>query len=246
MEYMKNLGSINSKLNQKILIYILCSSLLLSICSSFVRFYVDYKENMVQLNLQLNDIEKSYLEPIATGLWDFNESLVQQQIQGVASLPNISYVKITTGFGDTYQYGEERVSVDKVVEYPITYENNNLGILTISTSYRDLHKKLWNKTAFNLLMEVITTFIFVLLSMCIIYWFISRHIYQINHYIKQKHNSHPFTLAHKGNKKDELDLIADSVNALHSEVSQKNIELEEAKRTLTDLKAQIEELKNNK
>lgn len=218
---MKKSGSINNKLNRRILIYILLASVFLSACSVFAQMYADYKDNMAQLEQLLDNIEKSYLPPISTSLWDFNETLVLQQIQGIANLENISLITITTSFGKVYQAGDEKLKADKIVEYPITYGENNLGVLVISTNYQDIYKKLWQQTSFKLSAEIIKTLMFVFFTMCIVYWFITRHIYHISQYVQQdsgENKDAPLTLQSRSEKKDELDLLADKINIVYFEM----------------------------
>ena len=115
---MEKSGSFNSKLSRRVLIYILLCSSLLSISSTFLQLYVNYNESLSTLDQRFNNVETSYLQSISTSLWDFNEPLVKQQIQGIVKLPDISHVKIVTGFGKVYQFGDEKFSADKVVEFP--------------------------------------------------------------------------------------------------------------------------------
>ena len=181
---MEKSGTFNNKLSHRVLIYILLCSSVLSISSTFIQLYVNYNDNMVALNQRFSNVESSYIQSISTSLWDFNEPLVQQQIQGIVKLPDISHVKIVTGFGKIYQFGDENLPADKVVEFPIIYGENDIGVLVVSASYDDIYQHLWQQAGFILTSEVIKIFIVAFFIMFIVHWFITRHIYHITKYLR--------------------------------------------------------------
>ena len=176
---MDNKVSVNNKLSRRVFIYILLCSSILSVSSTALQLYFDFKDELVSLDQQFDNIETSYTQSISTSLWDFNEPLVLQQIQGIVKLPNIRFVKITTGFGKVYQYGEESSEAEKVVEYPIIYGENDIGILVISADYLDIYQHIWQKAGFIVISEFIKIFIVAFFIMFIIHWLITRHIYYI-------------------------------------------------------------------
>ena len=181
---MDNTVSFNNKLSRRILIYILLCSSILSVASTIIQLYVSYQADISDLNQQFDNIESSYIQSISTSLWDFNEPLVQQQIQGIVKLPNIRFVKITTGFGKVYQYGDENIEAKKVVEYPIKYGENDIGTLEILADYEDINTNIKQQAGFIVLSEFVKTFIVAFFIMFIVHWLVTRHIYTITHYSK--------------------------------------------------------------
>ena len=93
---MDNKGAFNSKLSRRVFIYILLCSTLLSVCSTMIQLYADFQSGVSELDERFNDIELSFNQSISTSLWDFNEPLVRQQIEGILRLADIRHVKITT------------------------------------------------------------------------------------------------------------------------------------------------------
>ncbi len=236
-------GTFNNKLSHRVLIYIMLCSSVLSISSAFIQLYVNYNESMVALNQRFNNIESSYIQSISTSLWDFNEPLVQQQIQGIVKLPDISHVKIVTGFGKVYQHGDETLLADKVEEYPIIYGENDIGVLVVSASYDDIYQHLRQQAGFILTAEVIKIFIVAFFIIFIVHWFITRHIYHITKYSQQvsaENLDAPLTLNSRPKVKDELDVLADTINNMRITLKNDILKLEDAENALLNLNGELE------
>jgi len=235
--------SFNNKLSRRVLIYILLCSSVLSVASTFIQLYVAYQEDLTRLNQRFDNIESSYIQSISTSLWDFNEPLVQQQIQGIVKLPNIRFVKITTGFGKIYQFGNENVEVKKEMEYPIFYGENDIGILYIAADHYDIEQHIWQQAGFILTSEFVKTFIVALFIMFIVHWVITRQIYHITAYsqkVKTENLDEPLVLLNRNERKDELDDLADAINDMRLALKNDIVKLEEAENALISLNGELE------
>ena len=240
---MDNTVSFNNKLSRRILIYILLCSSILSVASTIIQLYVSYQADISDLNQQFDNIESSYIQSISTSLWDFNEPLVQQQIQGIVKLPNIRFVKITTGFGKVYQYGDENIEAKKVVEYPIKYGENDIGTLEILADYEDINTNIKQQAGFIVLSEFVKTFIVAFFIMFIVHWLVTRHIYTITHYSKNVKGDNldtPLELQGRPTSKDELDDLVDAINNMRIALKNDIVKLEQAENALINLNAELE------
>lgn len=235
--------SFNNKLSRRVLIYILLCSSILSIASTGIQLYVAFQKDIHRLNQQFDNIESSYIQSISTSLWDFNEPLVQQQIQGIVKLPDIRFVKITTGFGKVYEQGDADVVAKKVVEYPIFYGENDIGVIAISANYDDIYQQLWQQAGFIVTSEFIKTFIVALFIMFIVHWVITRHIYHITTYsqkVKTENLNEPLVLNNRSERKDELDELAEAINNMRLALKNDIVKLEEAENALINLNGELE------
>ncbi|GAA5130094.1 sensor histidine kinase [Thalassotalea piscium] len=240
---MPNTGSFNNKLSRRVLIYILLCSSILSLTSTAIQLYAAYQDGLSALDQQFDNIETSYSQPLSTSLWDFNEPLVVQQLEGIVRLPGIHFAKITTSFGKNYQVGNENVVADKYVEYPLNFVANEIGLLAVSADFNDIYDDLWQQAGFVLVAEAIKTFIVAFFIMFIVHWFITRHIYFITDYslnLKGHNLDTPLTLPNRGSKKDELDDLADAINNMRLALKEDIIKLEEAENALISLNGELE------
>jgi len=211
--------------------------------STAIQLYFDYQDDIISLNQQFDSIETSYIESISTSLWDFNEPLVQQQIQGIVNLPNIRFVKITTSFGKIYQFGDKDSVAIKQVEYPIAYGENDIGTLSISADYQDIYQRVKQKAGFIVTSEFIKTFIVALFIIFIVHWLVTRHIYHITNYsqkVKADNLDEALVLVNRNGVKDELDELADAINNMRLELKNDIVKLEEAENALINLNGELE------
>ncbi len=240
---MNTAASFNNKLSRRVLIYIILCSSILSVASTAIQLYVAYQKDIARLNQRFDNIESSYIQSISTSLWDFNEPLVQQQIQGIVQLPDIRFVKITTGFGKVYQYGDADVVAKKVMEYPIFYGENDIGVIHIAADYQDIYQNLQQQAGFIVTSEFIKIFIVALFIIFIVHWLITRHIYYITSYsqnVRTENLNEPLVLNHRSKKKDELDELADAINKMRLALKNDIVKLEEAENALINLNGELE------
>lgn len=235
--------SINNRLSRRVLIYILLCSSFLSVSSTIIQLYIEFEDNKVSLQQRFSNIESSYIQSISTSLWDFNEPLVEQQIQGIVNLPDIRFVKITTGFGKTYQQGDAETVAKETVEYPIFYGDNSIGELVIIADYQDIYSNLKQKAWVILGSEFIKTFIVAFCIAFVIHWLIVKHIFRIMLYSQDLAADNldvPLVLGHRSSAKDELDLLVDAINHMRLALKNDIIKREEAENALINLNGELE------
>ncbi|WDE06261.1 hypothetical protein SG34_004865 [Thalassomonas viridans] len=233
----------NNKLSQRVLVYILLCSSVLSLCSTSIQLYADYTDDLSTLEQRFVNIEISYIPSIATSLWDFNEPLVQQQIQGIVQLPDIRYAKIVTGLGNIYEFGNQDVVAKETMEYPVFYGDNDIGTLKVFADYQDIYQRLWQRAGFIITSEFIKIFIVALCIVFIVHLLITRHLYRITHYSQELGSDNLNTelnLSNRPGKKDELDLLVDAINDMRLTLKSDIQKREVAENALIQLNGELE------
>ena len=233
----------NNKLGLKVLFYILLCSLFLSLVAVSIQTYSDFRSDLADLEQRFVNIKSSYIDSLANSLWDFNEPLLTIQIQGIVKLPDIRYAKITTELGKVYQAGEENIDVKKSMSAPIYYGETQIGTLEVFADYQDIYARLKHRVAFIILTQSIFIFLVALFILFIIHLLITRHIFKITHFYQ--HNAidnleEPLELTHRSSKKDEIDLLVDSINLTRSKLHQDIKKREEAESALINLSSELE------
>ncbi|WP_286262739.1 sensor histidine kinase [Thalassotalea atypica] len=234
----------NNKLSQRVLIYLLIVSVFLSLASTALQVYSDYKDDIASLQQRFNNIRTSYIPSMATSLWDFNKPLMEQQIKGIVDLPDISYVKIITDLGNEHEFGDSSVVEQKIfVEYKIVYGDNEIGQLQVYADYEDIYERLKDKAGFILTSEFIQTFIVAFCILFVVHWLITRHLYQITEYAQElaSHNlDQALVLDNRPESKDELDFLVDAINEMREKIKTDIIKLEDAENALIKLNGELE------
>lgn len=240
---MNNKLSYNNKLSRRVFIYILLCTSVLSVTSTAIQLFVDYKDQLVALDRQFDNIENSYIQSISSSLWDFNEPLVMQQVQGVVRLPNIRFAKITTGFGRVYQYGEQHIEPKKAKQYPLRFEGNSIGDLYIAADHKNIYQQLWQRAGFIVASEFVKIFIVAFFIIIIVHRLITRHIFYITEYsqkFKTSNLDEPLVLPKRHGNNDELDALADAINNMRLELQYDIVKLGEAENALISLNGELE------
>ena len=240
---MDNKGAFNSKLSRRVFIYIFLCSALLSVCSTMIQLYVDFQSGVSKLDERFNDIELSFNQSISTSLWDFNEPLVRQQIDGILRLADIRHVKITTSFGKVYQVGDTTDALKKTESYPIIFEGNSIGNMVISADYQDIYQELQQRAGFIVVSEFIKIFIVAFCTFFIVHWLITRHLYRITLYSKAMTGQSidtPLILENRGERTDELDELVSAINDMRLTLKDDIIQLEDAENALINLNGDLE------
>lgn len=240
---MNKKGIFNNKLSRRVFVYIFMCSALLSVFSTFIQLYVDFQSGVSSLEKRFENIELSFNQSISTSLWDFNEPLLEQQITGIARLPDIRHVKITTSFGKVFQAGHEVIDAKKVENYAIAFEGNIIGNMVISANYQDIYQQLWQKAGFIVLSEFIKIFIVAFCTFFIVHWLITRHLIRITAYSKTMSGENidtELTLENRSENTDELDELVAAINDMRSALKNDILKLEDAENALINLNGDLE------
>lgn len=211
--------SFSNKLSQRVLIYILLCSSILSVCSAAIQLVTDFQNDLFSLKQRFSNVETSHLPSISTSLWDFNEPLVEQQIQGILQLSDIHFVKITTNLGNVYQVGDADLFSDESRSFDIFYVANKIGKLEIQANYQDIYQRIWQHAGFIMISEFIKITLVALLIIFIVHRLITRHIYRITRFSQKVQSDNLDTalvLDNRDAKKDELDFLVDAINLMRN------------------------------
>lgn len=233
----------NNKLGQRVLIYILLCSSLLSLAAIAVQLYSDFRRDTFDLDQRFINIKSSYIDSIANSLWDFNEPLLDIQIEGIEKLPDIRFVKITTELGKVYQAGDENVDVKKSMKAPIFYGDTQIGTLEVFADYQDIIARLKQRAGFIILTQSILIFLVALFIIFIIHFLITRHIFRITDFYQNTTSDtldEALVLHNRPKRKDELDFLVDSINKTRINLQQDIIKRQDAENALINLSGELE------
>lgn len=234
----------SNKLSQRVLVYLLLVSVLMSLASTAVQIYSDYRGDIDSLQDRFYNIETSYVPSMVTSLWDFNELLMEQQVKGIVDLPGISYALLTTDLGNEYAFGQPEVAAQNIYEqYNIVYGDSEIGKLVVYADYDDIYMRLKNKAGFILTSEFIKTFIVAFCILLVIHRVITRHLYHIIDYAKNltgENLEKKLFLADRPKEKDELDELVDAINEMREKIQTDIEKLGEAENALIELNGELE------
>lgn len=229
-------------INRRLAIRIILFSTLITVFITLFQLYNDFKSDVGRINQQHDNIVSSFVHPLASNLWAFDEELVQSQIKGIASLPDITYVAVKTIHGDEWVegvYGEKTV-IEKII--PIEYERSNsqkvmLGSLVIRSNLRNVYIALFKKALIILLSNAVKTFFVAGFILYLVERMITKPLQKITESFCSatiERQFQPIELNRQDSyKNDEIDQVANAINAIWRDLKNSYDSLQESKIELT-------------
>lgn len=83
-----------SPLSFRLLAYILLFSSVFTLISSAIQIYSDYRKDLSQIDRRMMVVETGYTSSLARSLWALDQKLLQTQLEGILSLPDIVHLRL--------------------------------------------------------------------------------------------------------------------------------------------------------
>ena len=228
--FRKAIGSASpNSLSIRLLSYILACSTLLAALITMLQLFWDYRQDVGQVEDSLTQIESSFLQPIASSLWNLDEEQIKVQLEGIMNLPSMQYVEVKEVMGDSavklVSLGTERENYDISREFNLTYQGEVVGKLFVASSLEMIYHRLWEKSLLIMASQTIKTLVVSFCILLIFYYKVVRHLNRIANYTEQlKPGNLNIPLQLEGRQSgnlqpDELDLLAVSINRMRISLS---------------------------
>jgi len=238
---------IRKSLSTRLLSYILLCSTALAIVITLIQLIFDFKQDVEKIEDSIQQIESSFLQPMAASLWNLDEEQIQIQIEGIMNLSDMQYVLIHEVLDNTevplVEQGELKDKFDISRKFDLTYQGENVGTLFVAASLDKVYNRLIEKSLLILVSQTIKTMVVSICILFIIYYIVIRHVNRIALYTRNiKLSSHNEDLVlegrrHKRSKSggnleelDELDELVYLLNKMQrrivAELTDKEIAIE--------------------
>jgi PAS domain S-box-containing protein len=228
------------RLLSSVLLFSVCVTLILTV----VQLYLEYRHDVSDLELRLDQIGKTNLDSLAERLWALDENQLRLQLMGILRLPDMRAVEVreagSTGDPLVIRLGERSASSTVTREYPLLYnvqgQNTRIGTLYVQATLVDLRRRLVHTGWTIFLNQAAET---VLVSLFIVYIFhkqITRHLFAIATFAASYRINEPpppLQLRRPTRRhEDELQRVVTAFNVLSDD-------LQAAYRSLNDINEQL-------
>jgi two-component sensor histidine kinase len=236
-------GVIAKKLILRIL---LCSSLITLLFTSW-QLYSDYRIGRNHILETLDEIENSHVNTISRSVWTSDRNQLTVQLDGILQLHEMQYVKVSF---ENYNLEAGVPQQENVIsrQIPLSYNFNNeehkLGTLYLVATLQNVYSRLFDKALFIFLTQGIKTFLVSTFIFFIFQILVTRHLSVIAHYAKNltfENLGVPLSIKRtnlKGNKADELEIVANAINDMRLNLS---AEIEEHEKDKEKIKSSLKE-----
>ncbi|MCW8887381.1 MAG: hypothetical protein OQK12_19320, partial [Motiliproteus sp.] len=242
------------RLSGRLLAYILLISSLLTLLGTGLQVYNDYRNDVSQIHADIQTLEKSFLQPLANSVWKLDQEQVNVQLQGALKLRDMIYAEVREQRQDEsivlVEQGRFDASSSITEIFPLVYRSGDftakVGEIKATFSLKGVYARLQEKVALILITQFIKTFIVSLCILAIIHLLITRHLTHLSSFAAKvdfnaldqrwQLNRAP----HQDHKKDELDRLVDSFNAMQNDLHQHLNKRNEAEAALRKQQEELE------
>jgi PAS domain S-box-containing protein len=220
---------------------ILLASGALALIATAVQLYVDYRNDLLAIDGEFEQVERTYLDSLANSLWSFNDTQIRLQLAGLVQLPDLRYVELIGNGGAHFVAGEKPTGSVITRHFSLHYTGPGgsfLGDLAVTVALDGVYARLVDKALVILVTQMTKTFFISLFILFIVSRWVTRHLEVLARYARSlslERLGRPIRLARQpGHAPDELDEVASALNemsqALGVELRQRSL-AENARRT---------------
>jgi PAS domain S-box-containing protein len=230
-------------------------SLVFILLSTAAQMYIEYRREMSLIDARLQGIGSSYLNSLANSLWEFDEDLIQTQLDGLIRLPDIQYVEIRVKDRPAYTAGEQLASNQMLVRnFPLEYTNHGqivmLGNLEVVVDLTGVYQRVRDHLLVMLIAQTLLIFLLSSFILLISNHLVTRPLDAIARYTRQLELdtlTQPLVLAPRllANPRDELNQVAAAVNAMRERLAQSTAILRQSEAALKESEEQFRLLAEN-
>ena len=218
-----------NSISTRLLSYILLCSTALAIVITLIQLLWDFQQDVGKIEQSINQIESSFLQPMAASLWNLDEEQINIQIEGIMNLSNMEYVLIHEVLGNSeaplVEQGTLKEKFDISKKFNLTYQGEVVGTLFVAASLDEVYSRLIEKSLLILVSQTIKTMVVSICILFIIYYLVIRHINTIALYTRNiRLNTHDKELILEGrnpnisNTSDELDELVYLLNKMQKRI----------------------------
>lgn len=215
-----------SPLSFRLLAYILLFSSIFTLVASAIQIYADYRKDVSLIDERMSVVETSYASSLSRSLWALDQKLLQIQMEGILSLPDIVHLRLRIAPNSELVMGEIPRGVQtKQHTFALTHQGDELfelGELTITASLEGIYNNMKRKVLVILTTQFFKTFLISILIVWIFQYFVTRHLSTMANYAREfslKNLHRPLVLDRPEtelNRIDELAHVTDAINQMRT------------------------------
>lgn len=225
-----------NSLSLKLLIATWAISSFATLILTAAQLILDYQKDFDKLQNNFSIIKNSYLDSMAEHLWSYDTRLLEIQLDGLSRLQGVSYLKLTADNKVIYETGKTDPTEESHKSFEIRHKNTNevLGTLDVELDTRNLRDRYFHEAIWIFIRQAAKTLVVVFCLYFIFNQIIVVHIQHIAGYLKTgiRENKNLVLNRPPHTEKDELDILADSINQFRVELLEANRQLEQLNQAL--------------
>jgi len=218
-----------SPLSFRLLAWILLFSSAFSLIASAIQIYSDYRKDLVQIEGRMQVVESGYASSLTRSLWALDKKLLQTQMEGILSLPDVVHIRLGIEPDSELVMGEIPRGADTLSHrFDLVYQGEGalkLGELTVTASLERVYQEMKVKVGIILATEFLKTFLVSILIIWVFQHFVTRHLTTMANYAKDfslTNLSTPLTLDRPdtpSHRNDEIGRVTEAFNQMRERLN---------------------------
>lgn len=219
-----------SPLSFRLLAWILLFSSAFTLIASAIQIYSDYRKDLSQIDNRMAVVESGYSSSLARSLWALDQKLLQTQMEGILSLPDIVHLRLRIEPDSELVMGDiPRGAQTTSHRFNLVHQGDEmfkLGELTVTADLDRVYEEMKRKVGIILATQFLKTFFVSILIIWIFQYFVTRHLTTMANYARDfslKNLSRPLELERPdtpGNRRDELGRVTDAINQMRERLNE--------------------------
>ncbi|MBF0186656.1 MAG: HAMP domain-containing protein [Magnetococcales bacterium] len=232
------------KIGFRLLLFIVMFSGLITLSGSALQLYLDFRNDIEQIEEQLSFIERSQLGGVIRSIWNVDNAQLDVQLQGISNLPDIAHVHLTLDDGTVRAVGSHHMDGKRKISrsFRLTHEHLGktvyLGILQVEGNLERIYARTTNRLIVILSTQGVRTFLVSLFILLIFQRMVTRHLGSLSESIARLDKGDLDTPLHLKRRnaphlnEDELGELVRAFNTMRINLKHSKEELRGHKQTL--------------
>ncbi len=213
---------LNSPVAKKLVWWFIAISTVVALFSTGMQLYLDYRNEVGNIQSYLASLNKTYLPSIAKNTWVMDDNQINTLLKGITNRDDISYAAVSIDNVVHWSSGSKPDADRFQAQLPIQYLNRNsleqIGTLTVIANLEKVYQQLVRRALIVLFSNAVKTFIVAALALAVVQYLITRHLQAMSSYVSRltiKEQRPPLLLDRQENSQpDELDAVAKALSSM--------------------------------
>jgi len=214
---------------KRLILSIVGFSFFVTLLSTAIQLYIDYQDNLDQIEKSFQDIERTRLANLTHNVWVLDEEQISLHLQSLVNTDNIEFVSISDKGEARWQSGIIRSENTLREEFDLELESNGqkfrLGKLTVVAGLNQVFSNLKDKAVLILASNAVVIFLIAGFFLFVFQYQISRHLLSLSNFarnLKFEGKQPALELTRKSNPDhpDELDDVVTAINLMLTNIKE--------------------------
>jgi signal transduction histidine kinase len=238
------------KLALRLIIGLTLFSSVITLILTGLQLYTEYHRDVGLLERRIADIKEGYRASLVTSLWLGDTLMLQRQLQGIVSLPDIDFAEIRTHDGEVFSVGTPQMQSITAHRVSLMYSDQGtpqpVGTMTLIATLDGVYQNLWDRVWIILASNGAKTLAVCVFLFFFVQYLVTRHLAHIaRHFsaIDPGGRMEPLRLERKSGARDELSTMVEAVNEMQQRLRQSQISLRSREAALQSNLTQLKDAK---